>query len=156
MASTPKTSRRGAGRRAAPSEPPQPGITIDLGSSVPLYQQIADEMRRLVAQQQIAAGHELPSVRKLGAMLGVNLNTVAKAYRTLAAEGVIELRHGSRARVRADCARDPAPAVAEDDEINRRLDDLLGRLRLQGASRSQVEALFERAVARFFPTGDTP
>ena len=126
-------------------------LTVDFDSSVPLYRQIADEVRSLVARGLLEDSAELPGVRALGARLGVNLNTVAKAYRTLAEEGLVELKHGSRARVRlGERPADATPA----DELARRLDHLLGRLRLHGASRAQVEELCARAVERYFPQGE--
>ena len=123
-------------------------ITIDLDSEVPVYRQIADEIRGLVAREQLASGAELPSVRKLGQLVGVNQNPVAKAYRMLADEGLIDLRHGAKARVRLSATgyRD------SDDDAERRLDDVVSRLVLQGLSRREIEQLFGTVLDRFFPT----
>ncbi len=126
-------------------------LHVDFESEIPVYRQIADEIRGLVARGELADGSELPSVRQLASRVGVNLNTIAKAYRLLADEGLVELRHGSGARVRigADPYREPA------DDIERRLHDVLSRLVLTGSSRRQVERLLERAVDRFF-SGPAP
>lgn len=125
-------------------------LHVDLESEVPVYRQIADEIRALVARGELADGAELPSVRSLAARVGVNLNTIAKAYRLLADEGLVELRHGSGARIRfgAEPYREPA------EDVERRLSDVIGRLVLAGMSRRQIERLLERAVDRFF-TGPT-
>src|SRR5262245_31651242 len=110
------------------------GIAIDLESSVPVYRQIAQEVRGLVARGELAGGDELPSVRVLAARVGVNLNTVAKAYRILADEGLVDLRHGAGARVKPAApqrtAASPGPAI--DDESRRRLRDILSRWVLGG------------------------
>lgn len=124
-----------------------PSLTVDLDSDVPVYRQIVEEVRILVARGALRDGDELPSVRRLGAQIGVNLNTVAKAYRVLVDDGLVELRHGSGARVRVADApyRNAAP---EDDE--RRLQELIGRWVLAGATRQVIERRLDKAVERFF------
>lgn len=82
-------------------------IEVDFGSARPVYRQIAEQVRGLIARGDLSDGAELPSVRQLAANVGVNLNTVAKAYRILADEGLVDLRHGSRARVVGARARVP-------------------------------------------------
>lgn len=124
-------------------------IVVDLDSAVPLYRQIADGVRALIARGALVDGDELPSVRKLGAMLGVNLNTVAKAYRVLADERVVELRQGAAARVIAP----PARVHPIDDEARRAVFDLVGRLRLRGATADEVRAVVSEALGRFY-TGE--
>ncbi len=124
-----------------------PSITVDFDSAVPVYQQIADEIRALVARGELRDGAGLPSVRQLGGQVGVNLNTVARAYRALADEGLVELRQGASARVRIPDAPYRAP-MAPDDE--RRLDDLISRWVLAGADRTRIEELVRGALDRFF------
>jgi len=124
-----------------------PSITVDFDSAVPVYQQIADEIRALVARGELRDGDGLPSVRQLGGQVGVNLNTVARAYRTLAEEGLVELRQGASARVRIPDAPYRS-AMAPDDE--RRLDDLISRWVLAGADRARIEELIGGALDRFF------
>jgi DNA-binding transcriptional regulator YhcF (GntR family) len=77
----------------------------------------------------------------------VNLNTVAKAYRALADEGLVELRHGSGARVRVAGAPYRAAAPADDE---RRVHELIGRWVLAGATRAAIERRLANAVERFF------
>jgi GntR family transcriptional regulator len=121
-------------------------FTLDWSSPQPVYRQIADQLRGLIARGELADGAELPSVRQLAATIGINLNTVAKAYRTLADEGLVDLRHGSRARVQR--AREPA---AEAAHLERQLDDVLSRMVLRGDTREDVETFLERALERFYP-----
>jgi GntR family transcriptional regulator len=123
-------------------------ITIDLESEVPIYQQIADDVRRLVARGELGEGDILPSVRELGAAVGVNLNTVARAYRILADEGLIELKHGASARVRAAVPKKAAAVI--DDSDRKRLDDLISRWVLRGADRRTIKRLLEDALDRYF------
>jgi GntR family transcriptional regulator len=122
-------------------------LEVDVDSQVPVYRQIVEGVRGLIARGTLADGAELPSVRDLGSRIGVNLNTVARAYRILADEGLVDLRHGSRARVRLG----PAPAgPAVDAEGARRLDEVIGRWLLRGAGRREVERALRDAVDRFY------
>lgn len=67
----------------------------------PVYRQIADEVQRAVAVGVIRPGEALPATRQLAKDLKLNPNTVQHAYRTLAGEGVIEMRRGLGAFVAA-------------------------------------------------------
>ena len=62
--------------------------------TLPIYRQIADQVRRQVAGGQLRAGEELPSVRTLAAEHAINPMTVSKAYALLEAEGLLERRRG--------------------------------------------------------------
>ena len=72
-------------------------LTIDLASDVPIYMQIRNAVVTGIAFGNLQDGDPLPSVRSLGAELGVNLHTVNKAYRLLRNEGFIEIlrNHGT-------------------------------------------------------------
>lgn len=67
---------------------------IDPRSPTPLYEQIAARIRVAVAAGDLSPGDALPSVRKLARELRVNPATVTQAYRDLAADGFVEMRHG--------------------------------------------------------------
>ena len=69
-------------------------IQIITGDPRPISQQILEGLRRKIAAGELAQGSRLPSVRGLALQLTVSLNTVAKAYRQLSAEGLIESRQG--------------------------------------------------------------
>lgn len=75
---------------------PQPShlFSIVPGSSAPIYRQLVDQVRRLVAGGQLAPGDALPSVREVALQLAVNPMTVSKAYGLLELEGVLERRRG--------------------------------------------------------------
>jgi GntR family transcriptional regulator len=74
-------------------------ITVDTDDRRPIYQQVVDEIKALIAKGDLSEGSALPPVRQVAADLGVNLNTVAAAYRELQREGLISVRHGSGAIV---------------------------------------------------------
>jgi len=63
-------------------------------SGIPIYRQLLDQVRRMVASGQLAPGAELPSVRELAIQHAVNPMTVSKAYSLLEAEGLLERNRG--------------------------------------------------------------
>lgn len=67
---------------------------LDLETGVPLYQQVVEQVRRMIASGTILPGDRLPTVRELAAELVVNPNTVAHAYQMLEQAGVVETRRG--------------------------------------------------------------
>lgn len=71
---------------------PDLALAVDPASAEPVFVQICHDLRRQVEEGSLAAGTRLPSTRALADQLGLAVNTVAKAYRTLEAEGVIEGR----------------------------------------------------------------
>src|SRR5436305_13668717 len=90
-----------------------PIIQLDEASPTPKYQQIAEQVRALVAERRLLPGTALPSVRQLAADLGINVNTVLAAYRALEADGVVLLRRGSRAVIHPRLAKATLPAPAD-------------------------------------------
>ena len=76
------------------SEPARLLILIDPSSGVPVYRQLMDQVRFLVASGRLAPGDPLPSTRILASELGVNPMTVSKAYGYLERDGVVERRPG--------------------------------------------------------------
>src|SRR5262245_19680700 len=76
-------------------------ITVDASDGRPIYEAVQDESKALIARGDLAEGQALPPVRQIAADLGVNLNTIAAAYRGLQDEGLITIRHGSGAVVTA-------------------------------------------------------
>lgn len=69
-------------------------IRLDFRNKTPIYAQIGRQVTDLVARGELVVGDQLPTVRALASELGVNWNTVARAYRRLDAAGVISTQHG--------------------------------------------------------------
>lgn len=69
-------------------------FSITPGSTEPIYRQLVEQVRRLVAGGQMAPGDELPSVRDVASSLAVNPMTVSKAYGLLETEGLLARRRG--------------------------------------------------------------
>lgn len=76
-------------------------FSVDPDSPVGLADQIAGQVRGALVSGRLEAGDKLPAARELASGLGVNMHTVLRAYSTLRDEGVIELRRGRGAQVRA-------------------------------------------------------
>jgi GntR family transcriptional regulator len=77
-------------------------------SGIPIYRQILEQARRMVASGQLAPGVELPSVRELALKHAVNPMTISKAYSLLEAEGMLERNRGRPMTV-ASQARNSSP-----------------------------------------------
>ena len=69
-------------------------LEIDSESKVPIYVQVEDQIRALIAAGQLRPGEQLPTIRELAADLRVNYNTIARAYLELDRDGVISTQRG--------------------------------------------------------------
>lgn len=118
-------------------------LTIDRGLEDPVYQQVADQVQRLVASGALVPGTALPSVRQLAGDLGVNLNTIARAYRLLEGEGFLVIRDRAGVAVAA-----PAEEI-EPTARARLLDQMratLARLRQAGMTTEELSLVMHRQV----------
>src|SRR5262245_43509090 len=70
-------------------------IRLNPQSGTPLYLQLVEHLKHSIETGAIAAGAQLPSVRKMAEDLLINPNPVVRAYRDLESEGIVELGHGS-------------------------------------------------------------
>ena len=121
-------------------------IRIDLDSPRPLEEQIVGSLRQAMAQGSIGPGAELPSVRQLAGDLGVHWNTVARAYRRLADEGVLVVRRGRGAVIRGDRR---ASVRAAKNSVRDQVTDAIAAGLVGGLSREEIAQLFADALARF-------
>ena len=124
-------------------------ITIDTTHKLPIYRQITEEIKTLIVRGEVAPGTALPSVRQLATDLGVNLNTVAMAYRELQEAGLIKVRHGSGAVVISRSS--PSQSV---DELRRSLRVCLTGLVLAGLSRKEIQDLFDEELQQTIQNGE--
>jgi len=108
-------------------------LTINTDDPRPIYQQVADGIKELIAGGKLEQGAALPPVRQLAADLGVNLNTIATAYRELQKEGLITVKHGSGSVVASLTSTESSP-----DELLRPLRTALTQMVLAGLPDSQI------------------
>jgi GntR family transcriptional regulator len=116
-------------------------LTIDIADSKAIYQQIADGVRLLIASGGLKEGVLLPSVRQLANDLGVNLNTVATAYRELQEEGLLVIRAGSGCVVAPRKATDAKPA-----ELRKPLRSALAQFVLAGLNAKQIRTIVDQEL----------
>jgi len=90
--------------------------SIDAGSATPPFEQLRAQVVAAVAIGELGAGAKLPTVRALAAELGLAVNTVARTYRELEADGVIETRGraGSFVAPQGDAGQQQAQVAARE------------------------------------------
>lgn len=93
-------------------------------SGVPIYRQLAEQVRRLVAGGQLTPGVPLPSIRDLALKHAINPMTVSKAYSLLESEGVLE-RHRGKPMTVSRRSISQAPVEARVAELAPHLDNLI-------------------------------
>ena len=76
-------------------------FSLDYRSRLPIYEQLYQNITRMAALGALAKNEQIPSVRALAQELGVNPNTVQKAYRQLEEEGLIQSRPGAGSHITA-------------------------------------------------------
>ena len=96
---------------------------IDLSSPLPIYQQVAAEIRRAIAEGEAQPGERMPLAKDLATVLGVNANTVLRALRELREEGLLEFRRGRGITV---------AGTPERSAVFQRANDLVAFARTQG------------------------
>ncbi|MEN8172649.1 MAG: GntR family transcriptional regulator [Chloroflexota bacterium] len=69
-------------------------IELDFRSKIPIYVQIIDQVKHMIATERLKPGDQLPTVRQMAADLRINFNTIARSYRMLDEEGLISTQHG--------------------------------------------------------------
>ena len=123
-------------------------IRVSTANGLAIYEQIARQVKFAVACEALRAGEMVPSVRELARQLAVNPNTVARAYRDLQADEVLEPLRGEGLRVTerapARCRQEGLKLLRErlravliearqshlsDEELRALIDDELGRSR---------------------------
>jgi GntR family transcriptional regulator len=119
-------------------------IVIDGQSGVPVYRQIVDQVRFLVASGMLAPGDEVPSTRALSQELGVNPMTVSKSYGMLEEEGVLTRRPGLPLVV----SRRTAELVRREREaqFEELLEGVVLAARQLGIDEERAVAIFRRAL----------
>jgi GntR family transcriptional regulator len=120
-------------------------------SGVPIYLQLMEQVKHSIETGAIRPGEQLPGIRPLAEELVINPNTVAKAYRELEHEGVIELRHGAGAFVSANAQ---AKKVTEKLRAGQTIvTAAIEKLHARGVTDEEIRRLFEAELAGLTKTG---
>ena len=112
------------------------GIVLSQADGRPMYLQIMEQIRRLVAVGEWKAGQPLPSIRQLAVDLNISVITVKRAYLELEREGVIATQHGKGSVVAA--APDVSTRIYEQ-ELTRHLEDATRVAALLGLSPRELQ-----------------
>ena len=130
-------------------------IIINLADGVPIYRQIVNQIKYLVASGLLQAGEELPPIRTLALQLKVTPNTIVKAYDELESSGVVHGRRGAGTFV-----SDGRPVLAREERrriIEQRIDALLAEAHQLNFSADDIlRMLRERRAAMESGTGAEP
>jgi GntR family transcriptional regulator len=120
-------------------------------SGVPIYLQLMEQVKHSIETGALRPGEQLPGIRPLAEELVINPNTVAKAYRELEHEGVIELRQGAGAFVSAGVLE-----KATTDRFRAAqtvVTAAIEKLRERGLNHEEIRRLFEAELAGLTRTG---
>jgi len=118
---------------------------------VPIYLQLMEQIRHAIGTGALRPGEQLPGIRPMAEELVINPNTVAKAYRELEHEGVIELRHGSGAFVSENAgARKVTDKLRAGQVV---VAAAIERLRARGVSDEEIRRLVEAELSGLRRTG---
>jgi len=109
-------------------------VKIDKSDPADLYEQVAAEIRRAIAEGEARPGERLPPAKDLAAVLGVNTNTVLRALRVLRDEGLLEFRRGRGVTV---------AGTPERGAVIARAKELVDFARLQGYRPDELIRIIE-------------
>lgn len=121
-------------------------------SGVPIYVQVIEQIKGAIETGALRPGDQLPGIRPLSEELAINPNTVAKVYRALEHEGLVEVRHGAGAFVskRTRATRALGSLHAGQTIVAAAVE----RLRAHGLTGAEIRRLFEARLADLTPTAE--
>ncbi len=111
---------------------------LDPTDSLPIYEQVAAEIRRAIAEGELAPGERLPPAKALAAVLKINPNTVLRALRLLRDEGLLDLRRGRGVTV---------AGTSEQGAVVHKARELIGFARRHGYARDELIRLMQTLPA---------
>jgi GntR family transcriptional regulator len=120
-------------------------------TGVPIYLQLMEQVKHGIETGALKPGDQLPGIRPLAEELVINPNTVAKAYRELEHEGIIELRHGAGAFVAGGArARKLTDKLRAGQTV---VSAAIRDLRARGISDDEIRRMFEAELAGLIKKG---
>jgi GntR family transcriptional regulator len=116
---------------------------LDRTSGVATYLQLVHQVKQALRLGLLRPGDQLPTAKEVVAQLGINPNTVLKAYRDLERDGLVAPRPGQGTFVQQSLA---SPSLAGTDHLQRALAGWVRQARAAGLTHQDMAALFDRAV----------
>jgi GntR family transcriptional regulator len=128
-------------------------LEVDVESGVPIYMQIVERIKMMVASGQLEPGQQLPTIRQMAADLRINFNTVGRAYTILDQEGVISTQQG-RGTYIATRLSDGQMQELHLDKLRSMIGHALQEAVVLGYSRSEIRDVFEEALKKAAPADE--
>ena len=127
--------------------PPLPPrlFVLQPSSGVPIYRQLVDQVRRMVASGQLVPGIELPSVREVAAEYTVNPTTISKAYSLLETEGLVQRNRGKPMTI-AGARRNQNGVAQRLKQVEAQVDSLVLAARQLDLSAADLAGLIEKKM----------
>jgi GntR family transcriptional regulator len=120
-------------------------IQVDLESGVPIYIQLVDRIKQMVASGQLRPGQQLPTMRQLAADLRINYNTVGRAYALLSEDGVISTQQGRGTFVASRLSEEQIHRMRLD-KLHSMLGQIVQEALVLGYSPREIEDVFEEQL----------
>lgn len=120
-------------------------FVLQPSSGVPIYRQLIDQVRRMVASGQLMPGAELPSVREVAAEYTVNPTTISKAYGLLETEGLLQRNRGKPMTI-AGARRNQNGLVQRLKQVEAQVDSLVLAARQLDLSAADLAGLIEEKM----------
>jgi len=119
-------------------------IAINIDDAVPVFAQLINQIKGAVQADALRAGDSLPSIRQLANDLGVNSKTVAKAYRLLERDSVIQTKGYRGTFIHPDAKANST--VDLNEWVLKRLDEAVKAFRASGVTDSEIRIAFGRVM----------
>ena len=128
---------------------------LDFRGHIPIYVQIVERIKHMIASAVLKPGDQLPTVRQLAADLGVNFNTIARAYRMLDEAGVISTQQGRGTYVLETLLPEHASRLRKS-ALEELAKSFLQEAERMGFEREEVVDVYDAMIKRWVDTGPVP
>jgi GntR family transcriptional regulator len=120
-------------------------LEVDFESGVPIYMQLVDRIKQMVASGDLHPGQQLPTMRQLAADLRINYNTVGRAYTILDQDGVISTQQGRGTFIASRLNEDQIQRLRMD-KLRSMVGPVLHEASVLGYSREEIEAIIKEQL----------
>ena len=130
-------------------------IQVDFESGVPIYMQLVDRIKQMVASGQLQPGQQLPTIRQLAADLRINYNTVGRAYTLLDQEGVISTQQGRGTYIASQLSEEEIHHMRMD-KLRSMITQIVQEALVLGFSPQEIKDVVEEQLAGATSAGQAP
>ncbi len=128
---------------------------LDFRGHIPIYVQIVERVKKMIASAVLKPGDQLPTVRQLAADLGVNFNTIARAYRMLDEAGVISTQQGRGTYVLEPLSPENASRLRKS-ALEELAKSFLQEAERMGFVREEVVDVYDAMIKSWVDNGPVP